>query len=295
MTSIDTSASQINLFEMANRNSSFTLMRQAKNRMNELIGRTDIQGSAGVELNRDGTYEVKTLSMPGDEGALKSAVETAFKEDKTLTDILEKLKIADAEEKAKAEEAKNNPATPHQPLRMISDSVEISDESRAMMQAVREQAMRNNKFIDNTIYVSTARTDRGQFVFGEESQLSHDANAAFRQFTGLLLDDADAAGEFANDFEIGLSMDNALYIAGVRGRDGGEATETVEEEKTALSSILDKLNQGVKSGAGDDDSKTLQALRKFLNIAADYDEISEEKPLAQSKFPFTLRTSHTMW
>ncbi len=52
------------LYERQNSEAS-VLKRQAKNRMDELIGRIDINGMAGAKVNKDGSYEVEAQAKGG--------------------------------------------------------------------------------------------------------------------------------------------------------------------------------------------------------------------------------------
>lgn len=303
------SGNQINLFSLAERHNSEanTLLRQAKNRMNELIERSDIAGAAGVKVNKDGSYEILSESKTDDAEKLKSAVQTTFGNDKTLNEILEKLKTASVAESAaaSAKAASTDTQTTSQ-LHMLDangDTVEISDEARARMQTLYDA----NKHLfedksDRVILNHTARTDSGLVTLTGLHEPQNDADSAFRRFTGYLLDDARAAGEYENDFQIGINENKELYVSGMTSKSGGEATGTAESEKTTLDAILADLNKAVKGNAGENESETLQSLRKFFEASDRYDSMANDQfltglvpSLTAGKFPFTLRTSHNMW
>ncbi len=293
------SASSFNLIAYAEKqNSEISLLeRQAKNRMNELVGRTDISGSAGVKLNKDGSYEVQAQSKTDDAEKLKATVEKAFAEDEVLTGILEKLKTASsAAEEAKQAKAANN-TQPTSQLRMLDkngDTVEISEESRQLQEKLYEK----NKHLfedrsDRVILNYTARGDLIQLTGNHANK--QDADSSFRRFTSYLLDDAFAAGEYENDFQIGIDAKNNLYVSGVTGKSGGDQSATADSEKARIESILSKLNSAVTSNPTENESETIQTLRKFFNDSARYDSQSLAEPYAKTKFPFTLQTSVKLW
>ncbi len=131
--------------------------------------------------------------------------------------------------------------------------------------------------------------------FGGNEAHRQNADADFRRFSSFLLDDAFAAGEYENDFSIGLDAKGNMYVSGTIGKEGGKPSATAENEKGRLESILSKLNNALRSAPAENESQTIQSLRKFFNNAEKYDTHSRNGSYAGSKFPFTLRTSVKMW
>lgn len=274
------------------------LKRQAKNRMDELVGRIDINGSAGAKINKDGTYEVEAQSKTGQADKVKSAVESAFANDDILTEILEKYKTAvAAAEEAKQAQAANASQQPLSKINMLDqngDIVEISDESR--QKADELYAANKALFEARSDWVIMTYTARGGLMeFSGNVAHKQNADAEFRRFSSYLLDDAFAAGTYENDFSIGLDAKGNMFVSGSIGKEGGKPSGTVQNEKGHLESILSKLNNALRSAPTQNESETLTSLRKFFSDAEKYDTRSHDGPYANTKFPFTLRTSVKMW